>query len=368
MLLLLLLVLPLRVQGAEVQPGDPAQIKGQTQTRAEGRLEAPAQGAPFVGMHDPIPVVEVLVPGGRSMILLATPGPAEGIAKDLAASLPKDWRSLEATLGWRDAAPLEVRIGYGKEEFDALQPPGVRVPGWAAGVAFSRLGLIVVDGLAAGRGGSVRSVLVHELAHVALGRSVDGRIPRWFNEGFALHAAGEWSLSRSTIVGRAALARALIPLSELEDGWPHAPTDVNLAYAQSASMVGHLISIERGAALRRLIGHLGEGAEFGPAIKEAYGSPLAVLEVEWKRGLAARYGWLPFLMDHELVWVAGALLLVVGGWRSKRRARRRIASMEDAPYPVEWDHPPGQELASEAAPAVATEAATEDPSQEPSTQ
>jgi hypothetical protein len=95
---------------------------------------------------------------------------------------------------------------------------------------------------------------------------------------------------------------------------------------------------------------------------------LAVLEVEWKRGLAARYGWLPFLMDHELVWVAGALLLVVGGWRSKRRARRRIASMEDAPYPVEWDHPPGQELASEAAPAVATEAATEDPSQEPSTQ
>lgn len=368
MLLLLLLVLPLRVQGAEVQPGDPAQVKGQTQTRAEGRLEAPAQGAPFVGMHDPIPVVEVLVPGGRSMILLATPGPAEGIAKDLAASLPKDWRSLEATLGWRDAAPLEIRIGYGKEEFDALQPPGVRVPGWAAGVAFSRLGLIVIDGLAAGRGGSVRSVLVHELAHVALGRSVDGRIPRWFNEGFALHAAGEWSLSRSTIVGRAALARALIPLSELEDGWPHAPTDVNLAYAQSASMVGHLISIERGAALRRLIGHLGEGAEFGPAIKEAYGSPLAVLEVEWKRGLAARYGWLPFLMDHELVWVAGALLLVVGGWRSKRRARRRIASMEDAPYPVEWDHPPGQERLGEAAPAVATEAATEDPSREPSSQ
>lgn len=294
-----------------------------------------ARDAGPVGMFTPTPLVEVPIPDGGAITLVATPGPAEGIAKDLAATIPKDWRSLETTLGWRDDEPLEVRIAYGKEEFAALQPPGVRVPGWAAGVAFARLGLIVVDGQAAGRGGSVRAVLVHELAHVALGRSVGGRIPRWFNEGFALHAAGEWSLSRSTIVGRAALARALIPLADLDESWPHAPTDVNLAYAQSASMVSHLISIERGAALRRLIARLGAGDAFEDAVKDAYGSPLAVLEVQWKKGLASRYGWLPILMDNELIWTAGALLLILGGWRSRRRAKRRIAAMEDEPHPNE---------------------------------
>lgn len=282
-----------------------------------------------IGFFDPaVEVRAVEVEGDPRLSLLAAPGPAEEIARDLAGELAADWARIEAILGHRDPAPLEVRVAYGKSSFASLQPPAARVPGWAAGVAFSGLGVIVLDAQASGRGGSVRAVLQHELAHIALGRLVEGRVPRWFNEGFALQVAGEWSPTRSGVVARAVMARALIPLSDLDESWPHSPTDVNLAYAQSASMVGHLLGVEGGDALRRLVTHLQEGLPFPQALQAAYGKPLIALESEWKDGLRLRYGWLTLLMDTELLWAAAALVLVFGAFAKWRRKRKRLAQME----------------------------------------
>lgn len=275
-----------------------------------------------------IEVRPVPVPDDPRLVLVAAPGPAEAIARDLAEDLADDWRRIEAILGLSDPRPVEIRIAYGREEFQALQPAGARPPGWAAGVAFSGLGILVVDAQASGRAGSVRNVVLHEFAHVALGRLVQGPVPRWFNEGFALHVASEWDRSRAAVVARATLARALIPLSELDEDWPHSPTDVNLAYAQSASMVGHLIAVERGEPFRRLIAGLAEGRAFPEALTQAYGKPLVVLEEEWRRSLKLRYGWLAVLMDTELLWASAALVLLVAAWRKKRSRRRRLEEME----------------------------------------
>lgn len=293
-------------------------------------LLLPAAGrATTAGFHDPEIAVRVFeVPDDPRLTVVAARGPAEGVAQELLRHVGEDWAFIEAVLGHTEPSPLEIRVGYGKATFHGLQPPGVRVPGWAAGVAFSRLGVVVLDGQAAGRAGSVRTVLRHELAHVALGRLVEGRVPRWFNEGFALQVAGEWSAARSGVVARAVMARALIPLEDLDDDWPHSPTDVNLAYAQSASMVGHLLGIEEGDALRRLVARLREGEPFHPALRAAFGKPFALLEAEWKTSLQRRYGWLALFMDTELLLAGAAVVLVVGGAFTWRRRRRRLAQME----------------------------------------
>lgn len=291
----------------------------------------PAEAPPRVDLTPAMPVVEIPTPADARMKVIAARGGAAGVARQLAAGLTEERRELEALLGGLDAGPMEIRFAYGREEFAALQPRGGRVPGWAAGVAWPSLGLVVIDAQASGRGGDVRAVLRHELAHVALGRLVQGHMPRWFTEGFAQIYAGEWTLSRSSTLARATVADALIPVRDIEDGWPGSPTDVDLAYAQSASLVAFLAASGDGSALQRLIHELRGGEPFADALVAAYGQPLVLLEIDWKRTLKGRYGWLPFVTDTNLVMGAAGLLFIVGAWRARVRRRKRIAAMADGP-------------------------------------
>src|SRR5690606_26954556 len=193
----------------------------------------PVAAPPRVDPSPAMAVEAVETPAAARMTVVAAPGAAAGVARSLAEGLVDERAELEALLGGLDAGPMEIRFAYGREEFEALQPRGGRAPGWAAGVAWPSLGLVVIDARASGRGGDVRAVLRHELAHVALGRLIRGHVPRWFTEGFAQLYAGEWTLSRSATLARAVSSDALIPVADLETGWPGTPTDVDLAYAQS---------------------------------------------------------------------------------------------------------------------------------------
>ncbi len=278
-----------------------------------------------------IHVRAIEVGGPEATTLLAPTGPAEAIARELAKTLPEERRALHRLLGLPDGGPLEIRVGYGREEFRALQPSRSMAPGWAAGVAYPGLGLIVLDAQAAGRSGDARGVLRHELAHIALARVLDTRIPHWFTEGFAMLYADEWTLSRSTVLARAAAARVLISLEDLDRGWPSSPSEVDLAYAQSASIVTYLASRDDGAPFHRMVAAMSEGMRFEDAIVAGYGQPLIVHELAWKDSLQTRFGWLPLFFDHQLMWGWAALLLVIGAWRIRRRSKRRLAQMEDGP-------------------------------------
>lgn len=289
----------------------------------------PAEAPPQAELTPTVPVVPIEVPAAARMEVVATPGAAAGVARSLAHHLDDEREELETLLGGLDAGPMEIRFAYGREEFAALQPRGASVPGWAAGVAWPSLGLVVIDAQASGRHGEVRSVLRHELAHVALGRLVEGPVPRWFSEGFAQLYAHEWSLSRSTTLARASAADALIPIADLDRGWPSSPTEADLAYAQSVSLVSWLATSGDGRALQRLVHRLQSGVPFDDALTSAWGQPPVVFEIEWKRAVRKRYGWLPFVTDTNLVWAAGSLLLALGAWRVRARARRRKAAMEE---------------------------------------
>lgn len=299
----------------------------------------PAEAPPQVDLTPAIPVVEVRSPKEARMHVLAARGAAAGVARSLAGGLAEERRELETLLGGLDAGPMEIRFAYGREEFAALQPRGGRVPGWAAGVAWPSLGLVVIDAQASGRGGDVRAVLRHELAHIALGRLVQGPMPRWFTEGFAQLYAGEWTLSRSSTLARATVADALIPVRDLDDGWPAAATDADLAYAQSVSLVSFLAAGGDGTALQQLVRRLRTGEPFGDALAGAYGQPPLLFEVDWKHAMKARYGWLPFVTDHNLLMGAAGLLFLLGAWRAHVRKRRRIEAMADDESAVDLDVP-----------------------------
>lgn len=299
-------------------PGEPAGARPSFDV-----LEAPPVLPPPA-----VPVVEVPVPDD-GIVLVATPS-TSGVARALAPRLADERRDLAAILGADLVAPLEIRLGHGRAEFAGLLPGGT-APAWASGLAYPALGLVIVDVQASARGGSAAQVLRHEIAHVALARAGGGRLPRWFSEGFAILHAGEWSFSRSATLARAVGADALLPVADLERGWPSSPTDVDLAYAQSVSLVTFLLRVEDGAAVRRLVAQLGTGHPFDTAFAAAFGQPVAGAEIDWKRSLRSRWGWLPVAFDPNLAWGLAAVLLVLGALRIRLHRKRRLARLPDDP-------------------------------------
>jgi hypothetical protein len=220
---------------------------------------------------------------------------------------------------------VRVDVARTPGEMETLAPVGAPYPRYAAGVAYSGLGLVLLT-LAPrfpGEDHDLLQIFKHELAHVALHDAVGDRpISRWFNEGFAVMASGETSFDRISTLWTATVADRLLPLAEVERSFPSDETKASVAYAQAADVVRFLVRREERHRFRALIRELKDGHTLDASARQAYGVDLATLEFEWREDVAKRYTFWPVLFSGTFVWV-GVLGLFVLGWR-KRRARARV--------------------------------------------
>ncbi len=137
-----------------------------------------------------------------------------------------------------------VRIARTPSQMAELAPMGLPPPPYAEGVAYSASHLAVVSLLAPGtwEASNLVEVMLHELTHLALAEATDGHsVPRWFHEGLAIRESGELPWQRRMSLMDAAAAHRLLPLSELERGFPEDAGGVALAYAESADFVQFLM-------------------------------------------------------------------------------------------------------------------------------
>lgn len=252
---------------------------------------------------------------------------AAGPAVLLARSLERERSELARRLGRDYEGRTEVRVGEGIDELRSLAPPGGRPPVWAGGVAYPHLNVLLFDG-AALRRDDARQIVLHELAHLALGRMGRGDWPRWFQEGFAMLVAGEWSVSRYTAMYRATVGDAAIPLSALTDGWPERHAEAEIAYALSLSFVSHVYEKGGDAQFRDFIGQVADGGGFEETFESIYGVALEAEESDWRSSLATRYTWLPLLTGTGTLWGLITVLFLIAYARSRRRKRERIRLME----------------------------------------
>jgi hypothetical protein len=165
-------------------------------------------------------------------------------------------------------------------------------------------------------------VFHHELAHVALHEAVDNHhVPRWFNEGFAIHLSGESSLARLQTLWGATLGGTLLPLDALDRAFPSEDHEVSVAYAQSADVVRHLLRTHEQQRFMSLLKKLGEGKAFDRGLEESYGLDLHALEYEWRQEAERRFNFWPVLLSGSMIWV-GALGLFMLAWRRRRQKQR----------------------------------------------
>jgi MYXO-CTERM domain-containing protein len=245
--------------------------------------------------------------------------------------------------------PVNVYLAPDQARWDSLT--GGAVPEWGAGVADPDRGLIVLPTYDWGRKPlhSVQRTLRHELAHVGLQRYLGpARTPRWFTEGYAQWAAGQWDWEAPWRLRLALAGRRAPPLDSLTLDWPSAAGDARVAYLLSASAVAYLVDRSGDRGLRIFLERWREEQDFERAFRAVYGRTVGQFEGDWRRHVKRSYGWGVLLSHSALFWLLAALVLAILFATRRRRDRERMERLratEPPDDPAYWDPMPPDEPA-----------------------
>lgn len=265
-----------------------------------------------------------------SITVLAESG-MERLAREIAGRTPAVLSRIHADLeGLPQPEVVEIRLVKRAADMTAASPPGRGAPPWASGVAFPDLGVLVVAARHGPQTIDVANVVDHELAHMALGAALGDRAPRWLHEGFAYQHSAEWSLERTRTLTGMVWFGNVIPLHELERGFPKRENAADRAYAESYDFVAFLTHRGRYPdeyddgdrwPFRRFLAEISAGRTAREAAWIAYGASLDELFAEWQVDLRDRYMMAPVGMFAMGVWVLAGVLLCIGFVRRRRRDR-----------------------------------------------
>ena len=218
----------------------------------------------------------------------------------------------------------------------AIAPDGARfrawigdqAPEWGAAVAFPNLPRIVMQGASAGSdAGDPAVVLRHELAHLALHEAMGSLPPRWFDEGYASYAAGEWNREQAFEASLALVWRTLPSIDSLDAGFYAGANQASWSYAVAHRVVSELASLDRERGLSNFFRYWKESASFEVAMRQAFGITGQQFDAHWKRQTRRRYGALA-LVTNVSVFV-GIIVVLFGPLviRRRRRDRQRLEAM-----------------------------------------
>jgi hypothetical protein len=271
------------------------------------------------------PVPSAYITRNLGWLSLSFPSAASERVEPLLRDAAAIKAQLTELLGQSVLTHVELRITPSFEDMRMLAPIGAPPPSYASGVAYPTLHLVLISMLAP-RGADATNldeVFRHELAHVALEDAVLGHhVPAWFNEGLAVGFAGENTFDRQKVLGTATINGTLLPLADLDRGFPADYTDVNVAYAESVSFLSFLQSRSDRLRFASTVQRVRDGQTFDRALGDAYGSDLRKLEFQWRSEIERRYSLIPVLAGGGILWVGviGAL-----GWGFVKKRRRAKA-------------------------------------------
>ncbi len=298
------------------------------QAAPEEETQVATQTAPVLSLPSPLDGYETEQVG---TVTWTFPESERGRVEELMDSAEEHWAALLDNFGVPIDDELIIRVARNPREMRAIAPYGHPPPDYATGVAYSQWGVILLTMSApeTWQPPDLEVVLVHELSHVALYRAVLGNpVPLWFNEGVAIQQSEVRLLPRMESLLRAAAQRSMLRLSELDDRFPNRPHEVNVAYAQSADVVGFLRRTDNDERrFHRLIQSLREGETFDAALATAYGWTRIGLERQWRESLRTRYRILPALFAGSTIWVAAAILVVFAYRRRRRYHHTKLRQM-----------------------------------------
>lgn len=246
-------------------------------------------------------------------------------------------RSLLNAAAERDSFPwlprprARVVIAVAPDERRFREWIGPAAPEWGAAIAFPAQRTIIMQGRTAGSdAGDPLVVLRHELAHLALDEALGDLPPRWFHEGYASVAAGEWGREEVLATSVALLMRGMPTLDSLDATFGGGASRADAAYALAHRAVAELAALDPERGLTLFFQYWRETRSLEVSMRRAFGVTQAQFEARWRRRTRRQYGALAIAADLSLA-AALLMIIVVPLYMSRRRRdRRRLEAMRAA--------------------------------------
>jgi signal recognition particle receptor subunit beta len=205
---------------------------------------------------------------------------------------------------------------------------GPSAPEWGAAIAFPARRVIVMQGRDAGgdAGDSVQTFR-HELSHLALAEVLGPGVPRWFDEGYASFAAGEWGRDEVLATSVGLVWRGVPTLAGLDSAFRGGADGAQRAYALAHRAVAELSALGGDSGVQRLIGAWRVSGSFDAALRSAHGLTVEGFEARFRSRVRAQYGVLALATDLGLLTIVIGVLVGPFWWRRRREAAARLARM-----------------------------------------
>jgi hypothetical protein len=207
-------------------------------------------------------------------------------AEDLLHSAVEAQQRLKSETGVESVSPVRIYIYADSQD---LQEAVLFEAEWTGGLAYPDHRIVLI-GIPPSELFWGRQTIAHEMAHVLIGERVNtsySSMPNWLSEGLAVFAEGGLDETSQVGLQQAIEDDTLFSVRSLNGGFTEDSERVYLSYAQSYSLVAHLIERYGQPAMLDLLDHLQQGFRADHALEQVYGFDTEGLEIEWRQAVGA---------------------------------------------------------------------------------
>ena len=221
---------------------------------------------------------------------------------------------------------VRIALAPSDEVFRAWVGPNA--PEWGAAIAIPARRLIIMQGLDAGAdAGEPRQTLRHELAHLMLAEAMGGLVPRWFDEGYASYAAGEWGREQVLATSVGLVWRGVPAFAALDSAFVGGATGATRAYALAHRAVAELGALGGAGGLTRLFDAWQTSGSLDLALRQVHGMTEPGFEGWWRARVRRQYGVLALAADLGALSVVLGFFLLPLWWQRRQRQRARLEAL-----------------------------------------